>query len=106
SASSDHTLRTWDLEAGTASPVYEVYSGDIHALAITTDGRALSGAADGAVRKWDLQRCRRYRARSGHTADISDITVTPDGRHAVSASYDCTLGVWELKSGVMLRALA
>ena len=34
------------------------------------------------------------------------MAVTPDGRHAVSASDDRTLKVWDLASGAELRTLA
>ena len=34
------------------------------------------------------------------------VAVTPDGRHAVSASEDQTLKVWDLASGAELRTLA
>jgi WD40 repeat protein len=35
---------------------------------------------------------------SGHTNYVWDVIVTPDGREAVSASNDCTVRVWDLKS--------
>jgi WD40 repeat protein len=33
------------------------------------------------------------------------VAITPDGRHAVSASYDYTLRVWDLESGKELASL-
>jgi WD40 repeat protein len=39
------------------------------------------------------------RTLEGHTGPVRDVAVTPDGRHAVSASYDQTLRLWDLESG-------
>ena len=34
---------------------------------------------------------------------VRAVAVTPDGRHAVSASVDGTLKVWDLEQGALLR---
>jgi len=41
----------------------------------------------------------------GHTEWISSVAITPDGRYVVSASYDNTLKVWDIKNGEELRTL-
>ena len=41
----------------------------------------------------------------GHADGVRVCLVTPDGRHLVSASSDCTLKVWDFKSGRCLRTL-
>jgi hypothetical protein len=45
------------------------------------------------------------RTLGGHTKSIWSLTVSADGRRAVSASDDCTLKVWDVKSGRQLRTL-
>jgi WD40 repeat protein len=45
------------------------------------------------------------RTLKGHTGDITAVAVTPDGRHAVSASRDRTLKVWDLEAGRNQRTL-
>jgi len=44
------------------------------------------------------------RTLTGHS-DLRSVAVGPDGRHAVSASDDGTLKVWDLESGRELRTL-
>jgi WD40 repeat protein len=39
------------------------------------------------------------RSLKGHTSSLRTVTVTPDGRHAISASWDGTLRLWDLDSG-------
>jgi WD40 repeat protein len=41
----------------------------------------------------------------GHTDTVYAVAITADGRRAVSASEDCTVRAWDLKSGQLLRVL-
>jgi hypothetical protein len=45
------------------------------------------------------------RTLSGHTASVTSVVVTPKGL-AVSASWDTTLKVWDLETGVTKRTLS
>jgi WD40 repeat protein len=45
------------------------------------------------------------RTLEGHTGEVSAVAVTPDCRYAISASYDQTLKVWDVKSGEELQTL-
>ena len=45
------------------------------------------------------------RTLEGHTRIVTAVAVTPDRPCVVSASWDCTLRVWELESGLMVRTL-
>lgn len=46
------------------------------------------------------------RTFAGHTGGVNAVAVTPDGRHAVSASHDHTLKLWDLASGKEVRTFA
>ncbi len=35
----------------------------------------------------------------GHTREVLSVAVTPDGRHALSASWDKTVRIWDLRKG-------
>ena len=45
------------------------------------------------------------RTLEGHTSLVDEVAVTPDGTKAISASWDKTLKVWDIESGVELRTL-
>ena len=67
SASTDRTLRVWDLETGRSLRTLEGHSGEISSVAVTPDGRrAVSASTDRTLRVWDLETGRVY-ARSRGT---------------------------------------
>jgi len=117
SGSEDLTLRCWDLERGRE---LRCFSGWVHrCLGLSADGRqALSGSPyDGMVRLWDLETGREVRRFKGHASGVKCVAFSPDGRRALSGGgesetkkrdvvlVDCSVRVWEVESGRMLRCL-
>ncbi|MDT9205827.1 MAG: WD40 repeat domain-containing protein, partial [Limnospira sp. PMC 1236.20] len=57
SASSDKTLKLWDLETGTELATLTGHSWSVNAVAIAPDGfRAVSASMDKTLKLWDLER--------------------------------------------------
>jgi WD40 repeat protein len=105
SASSDKTLKVWDLESGRALRTLEGHSDGVRGVAVTPDGkRAVSASGDNTLKVWDLESGRVLRTLEGHSDGVRGVAVTPDGKRAVSAS-DNKLKVWDLESGRALRTL-
>jgi WD40 repeat protein len=104
SASSDKTLKVWDLEAGSALCTLEGHADRVWDVALTSDAtRAVSASADNTLKVWDLKTGRVLRTLQS-AGSVSRVVMTPDGKQAVSAS-DGTLRVWDLETGRALRAL-
>ena len=76
----------------------------IRAVAVTGDGRAVTGSDDGTAMVWDLASGQQLHALTGHRDSIRAVAVTGDGR-AVTGSTDGTAMVWDLASGRQLHAL-
>jgi WD40 repeat protein len=115
SASSDRTLKVWDLHTAQAVHILEGHTDWVRAVAVTSDGRyAVSASDDQALKVWDLSAALKAslaadRKRksgpgtsqavatlAGHASLVLGVAVTPDGRYAVSASMDRMLKVWDL----------
>lgn len=46
-----------------------------------------------------------YARLEGHGGPIKGIAVSPDGRHALTASFDYSVGYWDLGAGALVRWL-
>ena len=107
SASSDNTLKVWDLSSGEEAHTLSGHSKAILAVAITSDGQqAISASSDNTLKVWDLSSDEEAHTLSGHSKAILAVAITPDGQQAVSASNDNTLKVWNLSSGEEAHTLS
>jgi hypothetical protein len=106
SASSDGTLKVWELETGKQEATLEGHWDKVNGCAVTPDGRrVVSASSDGTLKVWELKTGREEATLEGHRASVTGCAVTPDGRHVVSASGDKTLKVWELETGKEVATL-
>jgi WD40 repeat protein len=106
SASSDKTLKVWDLETGRKIHTLIGHKDIVHAVAVTPDGQcAVSASSDATLKVWDLRTGRELSTFKGHGNSVTAAAVTPDGQHAVSGSWDETIKIWELGSGRELTTL-
>eukprot|EP00276_Gloeochaete_wittrockiana_P009833 CAMPEP_0184652704 /NCGR_PEP_ID=MMETSP0308-20130426/10405_1 /TAXON_ID=38269 /ORGANISM="Gloeochaete witrockiana, Strain SAG 46.84" /LENGTH=2826 /DNA_ID=CAMNT_0027087733 /DNA_START=120 /DNA_END=8601 /DNA_ORIENTATION=+ len=100
SGSIDKTVRIWECQSGR-----EVGRLDGHRKTVTTvkydpsGSLILSGSADGDVKVWDAHTLRPLESFRGHYRDVHCVCfVPPDADRCVSASEDCTLKIWDLRS--------
>ena len=107
SASSDRTLKVWELESGRELQTLSGHALGVKSVAVTPDGRwAVSASSDRTLKVWELESGRELQTLSGHADGVNAVAVTPDGRRAVSASGDRTLRVWDIESGRELQTLS
>ena len=107
SASSDRTLKVWDLATGQEERTLAGHESLVRSVAVTADGRrAISASDDGTLIVWDLATGQEERTLAGHEGEVWSVAVTPDGRRAISASDDRTLRVWDLSTGQDLATIA
>ena len=102
-----HALLRWraSLESPALVRTLSGHGGWVMALALTGDGRVVSGSDDGTVKVWDLNSGQEERTLSGHGGGVMALALTGDGR-VVSGSYDGTVKVWDLNSGQEERTLS
>ena len=106
SASSDTTLKVWDLGTGQALRTLEGHKDRVTGVALTAGGRiAVSSSSDTTLKVWDLGTGQALRTLEGHKDRVTGVALTADGRFAVSASWDKVLKVWDLGTGQTLRTL-
>lgn len=103
-ASSDRSLRTWDVASGRRLDTLYGHEGWVHAVTFGTGGQAaVSGSGDKTVKVWDLNDARgRGTCRAtlrGHEAGVTCVQLDGDDV-LVSGSLDRTLRRVDLNADV------
>ena len=106
----DSSVHVWDLESGNElRRFYEKESAAVMHVAISPDGRraisigsfSLDSPGDPSIRVWDVEsgkQVRRFQTDSpnGLALLFVDLKISPDGRHAMTATVDGMVRLWEL----------
>jgi WD40 repeat protein len=98
-ASTDETVRVWNIRAGTCLAVLEGHSQAIRDLHVEFEEQlAFTASDDSTIRIWDLHKMRCRRVLTGHTDRVTGLFVHAKRQQLLSASSDCTLRLWDLES--------
>lgn len=115
SASSDKTLRHWNLKAGICEREQVGHKAAIMCMEVDWEGgrsqlreskrEVLTGSADFSIMRWDAKRTTWLSTYEGHEGTISGLSVDWDDRQFASCSYDGTVKVWDIDSGECTQTL-
>ena len=108
SASSDCTIKLWDLNSGAElASLYDVSIDKVWDIAFSNNGKMLASAnGNGNVQLWDLDlRAQQTQGLEAHSEEITTAEFSPDGKIFCSASLDGSIKIWSTRSGVVLRSL-
>jgi len=87
------------------------HNGWVNAITTSSDNPdvLISASRDKSILIWKLTRddSEKYgvpkRALKGHSHFISDVVISSDGQFALSGSWDSTLRLWDLNTGITTR---
>lgn len=95
SASSDQTVRLWDINEGILTQTLAGHGDRVNAVAFSPDGAILAaGVQDGRIWLWQPADASVLRVVNGHEQGITDLAFTPNGSLLVSVAWDGTLRLW------------
>jgi WD40 repeat protein len=99
SASTDGTVRLWDLTD--RQPVAEAgHIGPVWATAYSPDGALLAtGGADGTVRLWDAATGQPRQTLGTHGGEVRSLAFSPDGQTLASGDTRGVIRFWDVADG-------
>lgn len=99
-ASSDRSVRVYDVEGRRDLRRFVGHTASVWAVAFSTDSRlAISGSTDGTARVWDAGTGQEVRRFNGHTGLVSAVAFAFDNKWGVSGGFDGSLVMWKVGSG-------
>jgi small GTP-binding protein len=105
SASSDQTVRLWDVSSGRCTAVFEGHRSKVLSVAASPAGlHAATAAQDGEIRLWDLSTHTLLR-RMDHESPVTSLAWTPDATRLLSCGADGRINVWDAASARLLADL-
>jgi len=107
SASSDGSIRIWDVRSGREASILETHSSPTYAITISPDGRWIASAGESkSIRLWDASRGQEIRSFPGHNEPVTTLKFSHDGNLLASGSQDRSVKLWNVASGDLVRTLS
>jgi WD40 repeat protein len=95
SASSDGTVKVWNLKSGALIMTIDVQSESVNSCAVSPDGKRIVTASDDhSVKIWNSDNGKLIKTSDDHSGEVTACSFFPDGKRILSASYDQTIKVW------------
>jgi WD40 repeat protein len=96
SASSEGTVKLWDVGSGKEMATLHGHTGSIWSVSFTADGKALTtSGSDNTIRLWDLATFKEQAVLQGHGGTVYSAVIHPQGKLLASGSSDSTVKIWD-----------
>ncbi|KAI5302861.1 TOR complex subunit lst8, partial [Ascosphaera pollenicola] len=101
----DHTIRFWEALSGMCSRTIQDAESQINRLCITPDKRFVAAAGRKSVKLYDLKTTNPNPVMTfeGHTNNVTGVAFHCEGKWMVTSSEDCTVKVWDVRTGSVQR---
>ena len=95
SASSDKTIRLWDLHTQQLETTLIEYTNNIFSVVFSPDGQTLASASfDGTIRLWNSDNGEHIKTLTGHKDWVSSVAFSPDGQTLASGGAGEKILLW------------
>ncbi len=104
SASSDKTIKIWNLETGDEIRTLKGHSEAVVKVGFSQDGKIVASSSnDRTIKLWDIATGEEIRTLKGHSDGVTDITFSQDKKTLATSSSDKTVKLWNMTTGAEIR---
>src|SRR5207244_2655544 len=97
SASSDRTVRVWDVQSGKERACYHGHLGSVRSVACASS-RIVSSSDDQTVRGWPVQPTSPAKVVASAAPDVECLAISPDGKQLV-CGHNLGVSFWNALDG-------
>jgi transducin (beta)-like 1 len=72
-------------------------------LVSTAPKIVVSASFDSTIRLWDVMNGSCYRVLENHSDHVYSVAFSPDGYYLASGSSDCSMVIWRVKDGAVVK---
>ncbi|KAH6639423.1 WD40-repeat-containing domain protein [Boeremia exigua] len=96
-----------DICSGTHLPLFETEIGHVISMTLSHDSAqlAICSLTDSHFELWNVHGGVLLQQFHGHTAHVESVSFSHDSIYAASASYDHTVKIWDLSTGLCVNTL-
>ncbi|MBW4644006.1 MAG: ribosome assembly protein 4 [Goleter apudmare HA4340-LM2] len=106
SASSDKTIKIWDVATGQTLKTLKGHNNSVTSVAFSPDGLTLaSGSLDKTIKLWDVTTGKTLKTLKRQNNSVTSIAFSPDGQKLAAAGVDTTIQLWDVTTGQTLKTL-
>lgn len=100
SASSDYSVKLWDVATRKCTATLVGHTRWIRSVAFSPDGKTVASCSgDYTVKLWDVATAKCRKTLQGHTGWLWSVAFSPDGLTVASASEDTSVRLWDVRTG-------
>jgi target of rapamycin complex subunit LST8 len=101
-----HSARFWEALSGICSRTIQHPDSQVNRLCISPDKRFLAAAGHHSVKLYDIKSTNPNPLLTfeGHTNNVTGVAFHCEGKWMVTSSEDCTVKIWETRSGTIQRS--
>lgn len=104
SASRNEAVRLWRVDTGECIQGLRSLGNSTSSLTFSADSKLVATSSGADIRIWQISNDEDIHLK-GHTHSVMSAAFSPSNDLLASGSYDCTVGLWRVRTGELMQQL-